>query len=341
MIISPRPTEGSSFALLYSNNSAPGNMICAFRLRAQTSSPCVQAAHQTYSTAFLVTELTRLSDRLIRSVTKLTSMRAHVTSCEQKGLFILNQTQVIFAIKEHLEFLARHVLVDPYPGSPGVLPSAGVAKSRRQAERLDALDALHRLERSIAAETANFTQNIAVTLATGSDSAEVGRTESGADDIGGHHEDEEVAEENAPDGKEGSRHCDGLNGSFPNTTRGASVEQVQQVECHHLDIADGRRPSGDMGDEILDDSEMQEDAIPDRETVVEEEDLSDLSDPPDDNENNAALNLKPTVNLLLVLSLLSEGLSYAPVHRCIGASVHRFLTASRRHTEWQGTTQLR
>jgi hypothetical protein len=158
---------------------------------------------QAYSTAFLATELTILSDLLIRSVTKLTSMRAHVISCEQKGLLIPNQTQVLFGINEHLEFLARHILVDSCPGNPGVLPSRGVAKFRRQAERLEAADALHRFERSIASETANLAQRIAGTLASGPDFAEVGRTGGGGDDISGHHKDGEDAEENAPDGERG------------------------------------------------------------------------------------------------------------------------------------------
>jgi hypothetical protein len=99
----------------------------------------------------------------------------------------------------------------------------------------------------------------------------------GGDDIDGHHKDGEDAEDNAPDGEWGSGQCDGLNGSFPNSARGFSV---QQVECHNLDIADGKCPPCDMGDAIPDDNEAQETAIPDRETAAEAEDLSDPSDPP-------------------------------------------------------------
>jgi hypothetical protein len=94
-------------------------------------------------------------------------MRAHVISCEQRGLFIPNQNQVLFGINEHLEFLAGHVLMDPCPGNPSMLPSAGVARFRRQAERLEAPDARRRLESSIAAETASLAQSIAVNLAPG------------------------------------------------------------------------------------------------------------------------------------------------------------------------------
>jgi hypothetical protein len=65
----------------------------------------------------------------------------------------------------------------------------------------------------------------------------------------------------------------------------------------------------------VDVSELQEGAGPDRETVAEEGDSSDPPDPPDDDESDASMDLKPTANVLFVLSLPSEGLSHAPVHR--------------------------
>jgi hypothetical protein len=73
---------------------------------------------QVYSTAFLLTELSRLSNSLAGLVAKLTAMAEHVIDCQQRGLPVTSQTQALFAVNERFEFLTRQALVDPRIGSP-------------------------------------------------------------------------------------------------------------------------------------------------------------------------------------------------------------------------------
>jgi hypothetical protein len=94
-------------------------------LRVPTPTPSPEALRacftqyaQVYSTAFLLTELSRLSNSLAGPVAKLTAMAEHVIDCQQRGLPVTSQTQVLFAVNERFEFLTRHALVDPRIGSP-------------------------------------------------------------------------------------------------------------------------------------------------------------------------------------------------------------------------------
>lgn len=255
---------------------------------------------QCYSTAFLAGELMRLSDLLTSRITRLTSMLNQVIWCEQRGLLIPNQTQVLSTINEHFEFLTRHTLVDPHVDNARVRPTRAVPKCWRQVERLETAEHLYQFEHSIPTATRKTGQAVVSGGEIGWCLPDVRIVEERRDEIDG--EDREVsgdAVENAFSDEEDDAQQDRPDGTPTDSAWAVPIGQLDQCSTG---ITDANRLPWDMGGEI-----------PAPET--EEEDSLESSDPPDDDESQTVLKLTPTPNVLFVLSLLSEGLSYSPVHR--------------------------
>jgi hypothetical protein len=251
---------------------------------------------QVHSTAFLAGKFIELYQLIAGLASKLTLIQNEIILCEQKGLLIRNQSQVLFNVNEYLEFFGSHILTDPQPSEPRVLLSRSVSKVKLQNARFEAAEDLREFERSIAVDKQNQRRRIVRCDEMRDPRPESGTAEEDRDAING--DDDRVSEKAEKEGI--SDEDDSDEGNRRNRGVGNSVQSPpsEESDAHDSDTDDSHRRSCDMGDEVLDSP-----------------DSSESWDSPDDNESHVAWNLKPTPNVLFVLSLLSEGLAYAPAHR--------------------------
>jgi hypothetical protein len=239
-------------------------------------------------------------------------MAEHVIDCQQRGLPVTSQTQVLFAVNERFEFLTRHALVDPRIGTRRVTVR-DLAKLRRLCEKREAAEELWQFEQRFVTETGTAGQETETRGEIGCYPPPVGRMDADRTDIEDCNRPRWIdPEEDAAHGEMEDPQQDQFHDNLTNAARGISTELLDGRASLR---AEGDSQPFDMGDEIRHAGGREGDATVDRDAAIEEEDSFEPSRPPDEEESHAALNLKPTSNVLFVLSLLSEGLSYGPVHR--------------------------
>jgi hypothetical protein len=205
---------------------------------------------QVHSTAFLAGKFIELYQLIGGLASKLMSIQNEIILCEQKGLLIHNQPQVLFSVNEYLEFFASHILADPQPFEPRVLLSRSVAKVKRQTARFEAAEDLREFERSIAVDTPNQRRGGVCCNEMKDARPEFGTAEEDRNAINGDDdrhlekaEKEGISDED--DSDEGSRRIGGIGNSVQSPSS-------EESDAHDSDTNDSNRRSCDMGDEILD-----------------------------------------------------------------------------------------